>query len=251
MMSFIDLTIDNGIATVKLNRIRVNALNETIVEQLIACFNDLIDDNAVRTVILTGQGKFFSFGLDIPELTPYSKESFEEFIVKFTNLYTQIYMYPKAVICAINGHAIAGGFILATACDYRLMVTGKARIALNEVTLGSSIFAGNLEILKVLVGVRNAELIALRGKMYSAEQAKEFKLVDRVVSEEVLKAEAMYMAESYAQKDLTAYYSIKKLIRLPIYEAYKVREEAAIKEFVEIWYSDYTRAQMAEITIRG
>ena len=250
-MSFIDLTIDNGIATVILNRGKVNALNETLVEQLITCFNDLIDDNDVRSVILTGHGKFFSFGLDIPELIPYSKESFEDFIIKFTDLYTQIYMYPKAVICAVNGHAIAGGFILASACDYRLMVSGKTQIALNEVTFGSSIFAGNLEILKALVGVRNAELIALRGKMYSAEQAKNFNLIDRVVSEEELYAEAVYMAESYAQKDLTAYYSIKKLIRQPIYEAYKAREEEAIKEFVEIWYSDYTRAQIAEITIRG
>ena len=250
-MSFVDLSIDDGIATVKLNRGKVHALNETLVEQLGATFNDLKYDNTVKSIILTGSGKFFSFGLDIPELMPYSRESFEEFIIKFCNLYSQIYMFPKPVICAINGHAIAGGFILASCCDYRLMVTGRAKIALNEVTFGSSIFAGNLEILKALVGVRNAELIALRGKMYSAEQAKEFNLIDRIVSEDDLIPEAVYMADSYAQKDKTAYNSIKKLIRQPVYEAYKTREELAIKEFVKIWYSEYTRSQLAEITIKG
>jgi len=250
-MSFIDLTIDNNIATLKLNRGKVNALNETLVEQLRECFDQLRTDESVKAIILTGNDKFFSFGLDIPELYPYSPEDFTDFIEKFCNLYTIIYMFPKPVICAIGGHAIAGGFILATACDYRLMTTGKAKIALNEVTFGSSIFAGNLEILKALVGVRNAEIIALRGKMYSAEQAQEFNLIDRVVTNDDLMAEAVYIAESYAQKDQAAYFSIKKLIREPIYDSFKVREDKAIKEFVEIWYSEYTRAQTAEIKIRG
>lgn len=250
-MSFVDLSINNDIAVIKLNRGKVHALNETLVEELSANFNDMKYDNTVKSIILTGTGKFFSFGLDIPELMPYSRESFEDFIIKFCNLYSQIYMFPKPVICAVNGHAIAGGFILASCCDYRLMVTGKARITLNEITFGSSLFAGNLEILKALVGIHNAELIALRGKMYSAEQAREMNLVDRLVSENDLMAEAVYMADSYAQKDKTAFNSIKKLIRQPVYEAYKTREELAIREFVKIWYSEYTRSQIAEIKIKA
>jgi Delta3-Delta2-enoyl-CoA isomerase len=250
-MSFIDTSIDNGIATVKLNRGKVNALNETTVEQLIDCFHNLKDDESVKAIILTGQGKFFSFGFDIPEFRSYSKESFTDYIKKYSNLYSLIYLFPKPVIAAINGHCVAGGFILASVCDYRLMVTGKAKISLNEVTFGSTIFAGNLAILRELVGTRNAELIALRGRMYSAEEAKDLNLIDQIVSESELYSKAVYIADTYVQKHLPAYNSIKKLLRQPVYDNYKDLEEQSIKEFIEIWYSDYTREQTAEIKIRG
>jgi len=177
-VNFISVSKEDGIATVTLNRGKVNALNEHLIEQLDKCFGDLERDEAVKAIIFTAQGKFFSFGFDIPEFT------------KFTNLYTSMFLFPKPVVAALNGHAIAGGCMLALACDSRIMTSGKAKISLNEISFGSSVFAGSVEMLKFCVGAKNAESVLYSGAMYTAEEAIQLGLIDRISSPENLMAEA-------------------------------------------------------------
>ena len=113
----------------------------------------------------------------------HSKEDFTRYLTKFTDFYTDLFVFPKPVIAALNGHTIAGGCMIATACDYRIMVTGKPRISLNEITFGSSVFAGSVDMLKACVGPQNAESILYSGGMYSAEQALDLGLVHQISSE--------------------------------------------------------------------
>lgn len=108
-MDFILVAKNEEVATVTLNRGKVNALNEIMVEQLKDCFADLERDRQVSSVILTGKGSFFSFGFDIPEFLSYSKDDFTRYLTKFTDLYTYLFLFPKPV-AALNGHAIAGGW---------------------------------------------------------------------------------------------------------------------------------------------
>jgi 3,2-trans-enoyl-CoA isomerase len=72
----------------------------------------------IAAVILTGSGKFFSFGFDIPEFLAITKEEFTEYLANFTDLYTYLFLYSKPVIAALNGHTMAGGCMLALACDH-------------------------------------------------------------------------------------------------------------------------------------
>ena len=146
-MSFVCVSTDGGLATVTLSRGKVNALNEPMIEQISGGLEGLENDDAVKAIILTGQGKFFSFGFDIPGFLSYSRDAFTRFVTKFTNLYTYMFLFPKPIVAAVNGHAIAGGCMLATACDHRIMVSGRARISLNEIGFGSSVFAGSVEML--------------------------------------------------------------------------------------------------------
>ena len=74
-MNFIRLSIDENIATIVLSRPKVNAINETMVEELRECFQKLAIDPNIKAVILTGEGSFFSFGLDVPEFLSYSNSS--------------------------------------------------------------------------------------------------------------------------------------------------------------------------------
>ena len=78
-MSFVEVQMDDGIATVFLERGKVNALNPTVVEELSATFSALENDGAAGAVVLTGRGKFFSFGFDIPEFLTYTREEFTDF----------------------------------------------------------------------------------------------------------------------------------------------------------------------------
>ena len=248
---FIDERIEDGIATITLQRGKVNAINEAMVNCLRGRLESLANDAAARTVILTGHGKFFSFGLDIPELFDYSQAAFALFLQKFTDLYTQLFVFPKPVIAAINGHAIAGGCMLASACDYRLMVTGKARISLNEITFGSSVFAGSVEMLKHCVGAANAERILLSGAMYSAEEACRLGLISQVVSEADLQSEAKKTAANMTATYANAFRSIKLLLRGPVAEMMRTREAESIRNFVTIWYSEETRAAVKGIQIHS
>jgi enoyl-CoA hydratase/carnithine racemase len=251
-MGFINLSVDEDIAIVTINRPKVNALNEPLVEELYECLQKLADKpNAqVKVIILTGEGSFFSFGLDVPEFLNYSKEPFTRFLAKFTELISYLFLYPKPVIAALNGHTIAGGCMLAIACDYRLMVSDKAKISLNEITFGSTVFASAISVLKHLVGGRNAELILYSGRMYSAEEAQGLRLIDEVVSKENLDAAARRVARDFVSKNSDTFQSIKMLLRRPMAEEINKREINSILEFTEIWYSESTRENLEKIKIR-
>jgi len=248
-MSFVEVQLHDGIATVVLERGKVNALNPDVVEELSATFGALKSDTAVRAVVLTGRGKFFSFGFDIPEFLSYTRGSFTDFVTSFTTLYRNVFVYPKPVVAALNGHAIAGGCMIALACDSAIMAQGSAKISLNEIAFGSSIFAGSTEMLQFRTGSRASDIV-YSGSMYSPAEAKEMGLVAEVVAAEALSDRARDIAAELASKRPEAFASIKSLLRAPVADAMARREAASINEFVDIWYSEPTWTNLRSITIR-
>ena len=83
------------LAIVTLDRGRVNALNDPTVREQSGCFDQLAKDGSVRGLILTGAGKFFSFGFDIPEFLSFTKQDFVDYLTRFTNFYTQVFPSPR------------------------------------------------------------------------------------------------------------------------------------------------------------
>ncbi len=250
-MNFIIKSVQSNIARIVLNRGKVNPINEAFTEELQNTFNEMESDSEVKAVIITGRDKFFSFGLDIPEFLGYSKDDFIRFVTKFANLYTQIFTFPKPVIAALNGHTVAGGCMLASACDYRIMVTGKSKISLNEINFGSSLFPGSAVMLKYCVGHRNAETVAYTGGMFSAEEAKNLGLIDEIVTEEELEQSAMKVATLLGQKNARAFASIKMLLRTEISEQMREQDNKYRDEMVDIWYSEETWKQLQNIQIHA
>jgi Delta3-Delta2-enoyl-CoA isomerase len=229
----------------------VNALNEQVIDELTRCLQAVAADLDVRAVILTGDGSFFSFGFDIPEFLRYSKQSFSSFLKRFTALYTYLFTYPKPVVAALNGHTVAGGCMLALASDYRIMISGKAKISLNEITFGSSVFAGSVAMLKFLVGGKNAQAVLYQGTMYSAETALNLGIVDQVSSPENLLEDARVIAKRMGGKDAAAFRSIKSLLRAPVAEEMMKEEDASVEEFVNIWYCENTWKNLQVIKIHS
>ena len=250
-MDFVCLSTNEGIAEVRLKRGKVNALNEPAVEEIDGCFHQIAADPEIKAVIFTGDGPFFSFGFDIPEFLSYSKESFLRFLTKFTNLYTYLFTYPKPLVAALNGHAVAGGCMLALACDYRVMVSGKAKISLNEITFGSSVFAGSVAMLKFLIGSKNAQAVLYDGAMYSARRPHNSGIIDRVSSDEEFWGVAREVARRLAAKDAAAFRSIKGLLRAPVANDMARKEQRSVQEFVDIWYSENTWRNLQAIKIRS
>lgn len=249
-MSHLQVSRFDEIAVVRLNRGKVNALNHDLVLELHSCFDRLRQDPSVRSVVLTGKGKFFTFGFDIPEFISWSKEDFTRYLSDFTALYTRLFEFPRPVVAALNGHTIAGGCMIALACDRRIMATGKGKISLNEITFGASVFAGCVEMLKLVTGDRSAERILFSGAMYDAEEALELGLVDSICTPDDLQACALNEARTLTAGDGVAFESIKKLLRGPTARMMREREPASIREFADIWYSEPTWKRLEKIEIR-
>lgn len=250
-MGHVHVSIEEQVAEVRLERGKVNALNEEVVVELGESLRRLAGDPAVSSIVLTGTGKFFSFGFDIPGFLGHSQDAFLAYLRRFAALYRDLFAYPKPLVGALNGHAVAGGCMLALACDARLMAAGKGKIGLNEIAFGSSLFAGGVEMLRYLVGERNAERIALSGSMYAPEEALALGLIDQVVPAPDLPATAREVARTHGAKDAAAFRSVKALLRGPVMEEIARREERSLREFVEIWYSDGTRRNLEKIEIHA
>jgi len=248
-MEFVQLQKRDGIATLTLGRGKVNALNGAVVDQMRERLKSLEHDPEAKAVVLTGAGKFFSFGFDVPEFLSSEKAQFARFLTSFTDLYTYLFLYPKPVVAALNGHTVAGGCMLALACDYRVMVTGKARISLNELGFGASVFAGITEMLRFTVGSANATKVLYSGSMYSAEEANNIGLIDEVAAEPDLMNAAFKMASTLGSKHPPAFAGIKSLLRKTIAEDMMRREKESVREFVDIWYSEHTWANLQNIRI--
>ncbi|MDP0498422.1 MAG: enoyl-CoA hydratase/isomerase family protein [Verrucomicrobiota bacterium JB024] len=243
------ISVEGRVATVALARGKVNALNESLVDELAACLEQLEADPAVDALILTGQGKFFSFGFDIPAFMDTPRDDFTRYLEKFTALYARLFLFPKPVIAALNGHTMAGGCMLASACDWRVMVEGRAKIALNEIGFGSTVLAGAVEMLVYGVGARTAQDILYNGSLYTPDEALALGLIDQVCSPEELVPTAQAKATELGAKDTAAFASIKNLLRAPVAARMAEREPASIAAFVDLWYADSTREQLAKITI--
>lgn len=245
-----ELKLVDSLAIITMTRGKVNAINPDFVRELNLLLDDIERHPDIHAVVLIGQGKFFSFGLDIPELYELTPEAMTRFIQTFCDLYHRLFLFPKPIVAAINGHAIAGGCILATACDRRLMSAGNGKIALNEVTFGASLFAGAVAMLQFACGSRNAEQILLTGHMFTPEQARELGLIDEVTEDDKLLADASRVARELGKNHGPHFTSLKRLSRQPIADQWRIREPHAITEWIDIWYSPETRAKAKSIQIR-
>ena len=249
-MELVHVTIEQGgTAMVSLHQGKVNAIDEPMVDELSQALTGLEKDDNVKLVVLTGSHKFFSFGFDIPQFMSYDRSAFTSFLIKFTRLYQNLFVFPKPVIAAINGHCIAAGAMLACACDYRIMVAGRAKIGINELGFGSTVFAGTVEMLQYVVGTRNARKILYSADLLSAADAMTLGLVDKVTTSIDMTGELARLARQFTGRDPRAFASIKSLMRRTAHETMVQRESHSIHQFVDIWYSGETRERLAAITI--
>ncbi len=250
-MNFVTVeSTSDAIAQITFSRPPVNAINAEAISQLGNAIDQAVADDQARAIILTGQDAFFSFGLDVPEIFPLSPEEFTDFLRQFTGLYRKIFASPKPIIAALNGHATAGGCMLAIACDHRVMAQGKAKIGLNEVRFGAGLFAGSSIMLERIVGGKTADTIAQLGAFYSADEAKMIGLVDVACAADDVLPRSFDIAQEYLTSKPAALRQIRQTTKAATLCAIEAAEEESLRTFVEIWYSPETRKQVEKIVIR-
>jgi len=208
----IQLTGENGIATLTLNRPPMNPLNSQVFRELIAAADELRDDPAVRAVIVTGAGnRAFAAGADITEMAHLSPVGVYEFSQVSRVAFEKIENLNKPVIAAINGLALGGGSELALACDFRL-AADTAKFGQPEINLGIIPGAGGTQRLPRLIGAAKAKEIIYLGDIFDAVTAERLGLVSKVVPAESLMEEARRLAGRLAEKPRVALAMAKEAV---------------------------------------
>ncbi len=185
-MAQVDLTIDDGIATITFRRPEaLNALSISVLEELDAAVERVETDDAIHAAIITGEGRAFVAGADIAEIAELDSKSGLEFARRGQSVFSRIERLEKPVVAAVNGFALGGGCEIALACHMRVAVR-KARFGQPEVKLGILPGFGGTQRLPRLVGRGIATRILLSGGHVGAEEALRIGLVNEVVEPEKL-----------------------------------------------------------------
>jgi len=198
------LEVEDGIALIKINRPdALNAINTATIEQLEDCFKSLSQDETVRVIILTGEGKTFVAGGDISEMREKSPTEARRFARRGHELLAFIENMEKPVIAAVNGHALGGGCELCMACDLRI-ASDRAHFGQPEVKLGLIPGWAGTQRLPRLIGLTKAKEMILTGDPIDAETALKSGLVNSVVAHENLLHDSKVLAKKIASMGPTA-----------------------------------------------
>jgi methylglutaconyl-CoA hydratase len=211
--SYIAVESVNRVKTITLNRPdKRNALSPEMIEELIAALDEA-ERCACGVVILTGAGSAFCAGIDLDYLQHLGARAAEEHRLdaeKLALLLRRLHDFPKPVIAAVNGPAIAGGMSLATLPDFTLAVP-EAKFGMTEVRIG---FAPSLAATFLLrqVGEKRTRELLLTGRLFKAQEAFEMGLVTEIVAPEELMQSAQALAETLLLNSPRAMLAVKRLL---------------------------------------
>ena len=184
------------VGLVTLNRPDVlNALNSTVISELVDALDGFAGDDKIGCVVLTGSEKAFAAGADIKEMQNMSY--MDAYINGHLNAWDNVNKFRKPIIAAVAGYALGGGCELAMMCDF-ILAADTAKFGQPEINLGVMPGAGGTQRLTRFVGKSKSMEMCLTGRMMDAEEAERSGLVSRVIEANKLVDEAMSVAEKIA-----------------------------------------------------
>jgi enoyl-CoA hydratase len=243
-MAMIERSLHDGILTLRLAHGKASALDIELLEALLRELDGLADD--VRALILTGTGSIFSAGVDLFRLTHGGADYVQRFLPLLSRFLRALFAFPRPVIVAANGHAIAGGAIIVFACDYRLMVEGTGRIGVPELLVGVPFPVAALEIVRFAVPRDKLQSLIYTGRTLLPQEALATGLVDEVVAPGDLMPRAQQIAQQFAQIPPQVFRMTKQSLRAEVLDRIDRTNEAHDKAALEVWSAAETHAHIRE-----
>jgi enoyl-CoA hydratase len=243
----------DGVAVVRLARGPVNALDLDLVTAVTATFTELAG-GPQRAVVLTGSGRAFSAGVDLWRIVEGGPAYVRRYVPALIEAFEAVFTIGKPVVAAVNGHAIAGGCILVSACDHRIMAAG--RIGVPELLVGVPFPPSALEILIHAVGPQRAHRAVLTGATYQPAEALDLGFVDEVTPPDELMAAALAAAGRLATAvPADTYRLTKHQLRLDVTERLGRRRPEQDPLVTQLWEARATdgtiRDYMRRVTARS
>jgi enoyl-CoA hydratase/carnithine racemase len=245
VMEMIEVDHVGDVAVVRLKRGITNPLNLDLVTELRDSISRARQSPDIRAVVLTSANeKFFSIGFDIPELFALGRRDFGVFYRTFNQTCLELYTLPLPTVAALPGHAIAGGYIIALCCDYRIIAKGHKLVGVNEIKLGVPVPYVADCILRNMVGWLNARDIMMDGDFYPPDRAESLGLVDETVPLDQTVDEAIEKANALARFPNDAAAIIKRNRVEPVEAEIRSRLEEKESLFMDCWFSDEARDRL-------
>jgi enoyl-CoA hydratase len=234
-----DVRTEGGIAIIAMTHGNANALDIEFCNALVSGFAALRGSDA-KAVVLTGQGKMFSAGVDLKRLSDGGPDYIRKFLPALHRLYDAVFYFPKPVVAAINGHAIAGGAVLAACADRRVMARDGGRIGVSELLVGVPFPALAFEIVRFAVPPRYLPEFTLGAATYATDIALQKGWIDEVAEPGDLMSRSLAAAQSLAALSPPAFAQTKLQIRQPVTERVAQSGKATDKAVTELWLAPAT-----------
>jgi enoyl-CoA hydratase/carnithine racemase len=249
-MKTLKIEFRDNIAVIELNRPKAHALDRRLVSDLQETIVELGEASHVEGAILTATGNIFCAGLDLIELYRYDEDGIIDLWERFGRMMRDLIRFPKPLVGAINGHAPAGGCVLAMCCDYRFMAEGQGRIGLNEVAVGVVFPKPVIELARHVLGDTRASDMIFHGALLFPEQAGAFGLVHATVPPEHLMETAEQKIQSWLALPQVPWREAKAVLRAPLLKAMDIEFSEAYGETIRHWWSAESRATVAKMIER-
>ncbi|WP_153502884.1 enoyl-CoA hydratase/isomerase family protein [Cumulibacter manganitolerans] len=211
MGEFVRLEVEDGIATIRLDRPKMNALNRQVQEEIRACALEATANDDVKAVIVYGGEKVFAAGADIKEMEAMSYQDMVSRSHELQACFTAVADIPKPTVAAITGYALGGGMELSMCCDIRICAD-NAKVGQPEILLGIIPGGGGTQRLARLVGPSKAKDINFTGRFVDAEEALRIGMVDKVVPAEQVYEAAKEWAGQFRNSATLALRAVKAAV---------------------------------------
>lgn len=232
---------DGGVRLLTLDRPPANAIAEDLLADLITALDAARADDAVRAVVLTGAGRFFSGGRDLGAAPP-DRGGVLRLNQLYRDAHDKLFSLPKPTVAMMNGHAVAGGLILVLACDYRLGVEGDYKVGVNEVSIGASYPTVAFEIARTRLTHQRACELMLGAALYPASQALRLGIVDELFPPDAFAATVLRRAARLGSYPREVYAHTKATLIADAVARIRAESEAEAEKISALWILPESRA---------
>jgi enoyl-CoA hydratase len=237
---------DGDVAVLALDLGRGNAIGYPFIDAIHAALDEEERGDA-RAIVITGQGKIFCGGLDLVTIGDYDRAEAGAFVDAFERMFTRVLAFPRPVVAAINGHALAGGCILAMAADFRVASPGAYQIGLNEVAIGIPFPAAPYEIALRATPRAARAAVLLQGRRFSPEEAVAAGIAHRLAGERGVLVDAIEEARLFAVAAPGAVADTKAALVARALARIEATRAAKRERFLDRWFEPEARARIGAV----
>jgi enoyl-CoA hydratase len=242
----IELSRRGGITVMQMHHGKANALDIELCDGLAAQF-DACRESETKAIVLTGQGTMFSAGVDLLRLSDGGAPYVRRFLPALHRLYHTVFFFPKPVVAAINGHAIAGGCVLQACADKRIAAAGPGRTGVTELLVGVPFPPLAFEIMRFASPPRYLADGMFSGATYPPDVALSRGLIDELADgPAALFDRAVAVAETLAALSPQAFAQTKQQLRQPVADAMERHGQRVAAASEDIWTAPETLAHIRD-----
>jgi enoyl-CoA hydratase len=250
MSELVSIERHDGIAVLRIERPPANAIDLDLCGSMERQLQGAMDGEPGALVLTGGSGPFFSGGLDLKVVPYYTTEQQRKMILAINRMVARLYSCPVPVVAAVNGHAIAGGLILAMIADYRVGPTGPALFGLTEARAGIAFPAGPMIVLQAEIPPHQVRQITLQARNFGPAEAIERGVLDEIRSPESVLERALEVAVDMATIPAETYRRIKHQVRAAAIARLEQLEATGDDPMLAGWLSSESATAAASI-LRG